>query len=83
MNTTYIYKKANSILGFAFIIISMVSCQDYLEEQPSTLIDSNYVYTTEEGLKSGVVSYINLIEIGMTKEQKITWELFFYPLEAI
>ncbi|WP_435315520.1 RagB/SusD family nutrient uptake outer membrane protein [Cellulophaga fucicola] len=56
MNTTYIYKKANSILGFAFIIISMVSCQDYLEEQPSTLIDSNYVYTTEEGLKSGVVS---------------------------
>jgi len=33
-----------------------VSCEDYLEEQPSTLIDSDYIYTTEEGLKSGVVS---------------------------
>lgn len=34
----------------------LTSCQDYLEEQPSTLIDSDYIYTTEDGLKSGVVS---------------------------
>jgi len=53
------YKKIINMRVFAvlfFVSMVFVSCQDFLEEQPSTLIDSNYVYTTEEGLESGVVS---------------------------
>lgn len=34
----------------------VTSCEDFLEEQPSTLIDADYIYTTEAGLKSGVTS---------------------------
>lgn len=34
----------------------LTACEDYLEEQPSTLIDSDYIYSTEEGLQAGVVS---------------------------
>ena len=37
-------------------LLLVVSCDEFLEEQPSTVIDSNYVYNTEDGLKSGVVS---------------------------
>lgn len=48
------------MLGFLVLAIGslagLTSCQNYLEEQPSTLIDSDYIYTTEDGLKSGVVS---------------------------
>ena len=44
-----------SILLIAVITLT-VSCDGYLDEQPSTLIDSGYIYNTEEGLKSGVVS---------------------------
>lgn len=50
----------NKIVKYSFLFVGLflvaVSCEDYLSEQPSTLIDSSYVYTTEEGLKSGVVS---------------------------
>ncbi|WP_405606952.1 RagB/SusD family nutrient uptake outer membrane protein [Polaribacter sp. Asnod1-A03] len=42
------------------MLFFVISCQDFLEEQPSTLIDSDYIYTTEEGLKSGVVSLYKL-----------------------
>lgn len=46
--------------GFLLLLLTlffvMTSCESYLEEQPSTLIDSDYIYTTEEGLQSGVVS---------------------------
>ncbi|WP_163517415.1 RagB/SusD family nutrient uptake outer membrane protein [Gelidibacter japonicus] len=45
-----------SILLSIALFFFLASCQDFLEEQPSTLIDSDYIYTTEEGLKSGVVS---------------------------
>lgn len=38
------------------VLFTTTSCESFLEEQPSTLIDSDYIYTTEEGLKSGVVS---------------------------
>jgi len=55
MNTN-IYFKVKSSLLLVFLFCFTVSCEDYLEEQPSTLIDSNYIYSTEEGLKSGVVS---------------------------
>ena len=56
MNTKQNYKKA-AVGLLAFIALSLtVSCSDFLEEQPSTAIDSGYIYTTEEGLKSGVVS---------------------------
>ncbi len=43
------------LLALAALFI-LPSCEDYLAEQPTTLIDSDYIYTTEEGLKSGVVS---------------------------
>ncbi|WP_111707175.1 RagB/SusD family nutrient uptake outer membrane protein [Lutibacter citreus] len=56
MNTKYFYKKIKLSLLFLVTLFVTFSCDDYLEEQPSTLIDSDYVYTTEEGLKSGVVS---------------------------
>ncbi|MFD1161413.1 MULTISPECIES: RagB/SusD family nutrient uptake outer membrane protein [Hwangdonia] len=46
--------KSSLLLIMALLFI--VSCEEFLEEQPSTVIDSNYIYTTEEGLKSGVVS---------------------------
>jgi len=38
------------------LLLTFSSCEEFLEEQPSTLIDSDYIYSTEEGLKSGVVS---------------------------
>jgi len=47
--------RAVLLLPFA-LLLSLSSCEDFLAEQPSTLIDSDYIYTTEEGLKSGVVS---------------------------
>ncbi|MBJ2174160.1 RagB/SusD family nutrient uptake outer membrane protein [Aureibaculum sp. A20] len=45
----------NTLLLLVTIFL-VTSCEDYLEEQPSTLIDLGYVYNTEEGLKSGIVS---------------------------
>ena len=56
MNTEVFKTKLTSSLILFSILLFTVSCEDYLEEQPSTLIDSEYIYTTEEGLKSGVVS---------------------------
>jgi len=47
--------KFGLILSVALVFV-VSSCKDYLDEQPSTLIDSDYIYTTEEGLQSGVVS---------------------------
>lgn len=54
MNTYY--KKIKSCLVVLTVMLIAPACEDFLEEQPSTLIDADYVYTTEEGLKSGVVS---------------------------
>ncbi|MEO0332570.1 MAG: RagB/SusD family nutrient uptake outer membrane protein, partial [Bacteroidota bacterium] len=56
MNTEMFKSKLSSSLTLLIIVLFTVSCEDYLEEQPSTLIDSEYIYTTEEGLQSGVVS---------------------------
>ncbi|MCM4158115.1 RagB/SusD family nutrient uptake outer membrane protein [Gramella sp. AN32] len=56
MNTKNVYRKLKTIPLLVIMFFFVTSCEDYLEEQPSTLIDSNYIYTTEEGLKSGVVS---------------------------
>jgi len=56
MNTKYFYKKVKVGLLLITAIFLVTACEDYLAEQPGTLIDSDYVYTTEEGLKSGVVS---------------------------
>lgn len=56
MNTKKTYKKmAIRLLPFVVLLLT-VSCEDFLAEQPSTSIDSGYIYNTEEGLKSGVVS---------------------------
>ncbi|SMO40646.1 Starch-binding associating with outer membrane [Saccharicrinis carchari] len=56
MNIKYYYKKTIGGLLACMVLLLAASCDDFLAEQPSTLIDSDYVYTTEEGLKSGVVS---------------------------
>ncbi len=56
MNTENIYTKLKGSCVLLMVLFFAVSCEDYLEEQPSTLIDSDYIYTTAEGLKSGVVS---------------------------
>lgn len=56
MNTNTIYTKAKASVLLVITLFLATSCEDYLKEQPSTLINSDYVYTTEEGLKSGVVS---------------------------
>lgn len=53
---SYIFKKAKTSIILVTALFFTTSCEDFLAEQPSTLIDSDYVYTTEEGLKSGVVS---------------------------
>ncbi|WP_047549598.1 RagB/SusD family nutrient uptake outer membrane protein [Psychroserpens sp. Hel_I_66] len=57
MKTNYFNLKLKSSMLMALTLVFMVSsCEDFLEENPSTLIDAEYIYTTEEGLKSGVVS---------------------------
>lgn len=38
------------------LLLTTFSCEDYLEEQSGTEIDAGYIYNTEDGLKSGVVS---------------------------
>jgi len=38
------------------VLAFSTSCTDFLEEQPSTSIDAGYVYNTEDGLRSGIVS---------------------------
>ena len=57
MKTKFFYSKLKGGLLLSIALFFVVSsCEEFLEEQPSTLIDSDYIYTTEEGLKSGVVS---------------------------
>lgn len=57
MKTKFLYSKLKvSVLLILSLFFVLSSCEDYLEEQPGTLIDADYIYTTEEGLKSGVVS---------------------------
>ncbi len=56
MKKIYNYKNLRKLVPFLALLFVAVSCSDYLNEQPSTLIDADYVYTTEDGLKSGVVS---------------------------
>lgn len=57
MKAKFLYSKLKGGLLLSIALFFVVSsCEKFLEEQPSTLIDSDYIYTTEEGLKSGVVS---------------------------
>lgn len=57
MKTKFFYSKLKGSLLLTMALFFVVtSCEDYLEEQPSSLIDADYIFTTEEGLKSGVVS---------------------------
>lgn len=56
MNTEKLYIKLKKGFALLSVVFLATACEDYLEEQPSTLIDSDYIYTTEDGLKSGVVS---------------------------
>jgi len=56
MKTKFFYSNIASLIFLFAAILTISSCSSYLDEQPSTLIDSDYIYTTEEGLQSGVVS---------------------------
>ena len=56
MKTKTYLIKAKKCLMLSMAIFFIVSCEEFLEEQPSTVIDSGYIYNTGEGLKSGVVS---------------------------
>jgi len=56
MKDIYSHKMIRLSMLFMMTVYCSTSCTDYLAEQPSTLIDSAYIYNTEEGLKSGVVS---------------------------
>ena len=57
MKTILFYKNTKySMLLMLTLLFTFSSCEEYLEEQPSTLIDADYVFTTESGLKAGVVS---------------------------
>ncbi|WP_088324368.1 RagB/SusD family nutrient uptake outer membrane protein [Polaribacter tangerinus] len=56
MKTNNMYSKIKKSILLLAVLFLVVSCEGYLDEQPGTLIDSGYVYNTEEGLKSGVVS---------------------------
>jgi hypothetical protein len=56
MDLKNFYIKLKSSFMLLMVLFFAVSCEDYLEEEPSTVIDSDYIYTTEEGLESGVVS---------------------------
>lgn len=56
MKTKHFFRTAIKSLLMILAVCVAVSCQDFLEEQPSTSIDAGYIYNTEAGLKSGVVS---------------------------
>lgn len=56
MKTNTMYSKLKKGILLLAVALLAVSCENYLDEQPSTLIDADYVFTTEDGLKSGVVS---------------------------
>lgn len=56
MITKNMHTRLRASLVFVFALALTTSCENYLDEQPSTVIDSDYIYTTEEGLKAGVVS---------------------------
>lgn len=55
MNTNIFFYRSKACLVLLMVLITS-GCEDFLEEQPSTLIDSDFVYSTQEGLKSGIVS---------------------------
>lgn len=44
-----------SIVMLVVLLLS-TSCEEFLEEQPSTEIDTGFIFNTEDGLRSGVVS---------------------------
>ena len=57
MKTKFFYSNIKGTLLLCMALVFLVtSCEDYLKEEPSTFIDADYIFTTEEGLKSGVVS---------------------------
>ncbi|APY01351.1 RagB/SusD family nutrient uptake outer membrane protein [Lacinutrix venerupis] len=57
MKTTLFYKNTKySLLSILALLLTFSSCEKYLEEQPTTVIDADFVYTTEAGLKTGVIS---------------------------
>ena len=79
MNTKYFYKKVKSSLLLIVAVFFAASCESYLDEQPSTLIDLGYVYNTEEGLKSGIVSLykFNRDRLGTEYGSLYFWKHFY------
>lgn len=60
MKKTNFNNKTKFILLSAMVLFFTISCEEFLVEQPTTDIDSDYIYNTEEGLKSGVVGLYKL-----------------------
>nr|WP_321222234.1 RagB/SusD family nutrient uptake outer membrane protein [uncultured Psychroserpens sp.] len=61
MKTLLFYRETK--YSFFLVLISLFtlsSCEDFLEEQPTTEIDANYIYSSEAGLKSGIVGLYSL-----------------------
>jgi len=56
MKTLFLNTKKWGALLLLSAVVFISSCSSFLEEQPSTLIDSDFIYTTEDGLQSGIVS---------------------------
>ena len=56
MKTKNFIRKTTGALLFMSLLLSSYSCEDFLAEESSNNIDSGYIYNTEDGLKSGVVS---------------------------
>ncbi len=56
MKSTYLISARISCLALIGVAVMMSSCSDFLEEQPSTEIDAAFVYNTEDGLETAVVS---------------------------
>jgi len=54
-STKYIIPKISG-LALVCLVLLITSCSDFLEEQPSTEIDAGFVYDTEDGLQTAVVS---------------------------
>lgn len=60
MKSIFYHLYIGSRILLLSVVCTFLSCSDFLEEQPSTLIDSDYIFTTEDGLESGVVSLYKL-----------------------
>ena len=71
LHKTNTMKKIKYILPIALgILLSVISCSDFLEEEIEDAVNINYLYTTQDGLESGVVGLYNLQRDHIWTNQK-------------